>query len=430
MDAPFTNLFGVAAVAFLVPFVLGFFPRLRLPVVVVELIAGIVVGPSLLGWIDPGSAVTTLSSMGVAFLLFLAGMELDLGSLRGRPARRGTLGFALTFALALALSVPLGLSGVILSPLFIAIALSATSVGIILPVLRDTGRLATAPGLYAIAGGSVAEFATIALLGVFFARGGSSAIGEIALMLVLGAFAVGLLLALRRAASWEPGRRILDRLDETTSQPRVRFAVLVVVAAASLSLAFGFEAILGTFLAGIVFAVVIHGDRYERRLRAGVEAIGFGFFVPVFFITSGLHFDVGGMADPSELSRVALFVGILVMIHIVPALALYLRELGARTALAVGLLQATNLSFLVVAVAVGRELDRLSQINDSALIVAGLTSAVIFPALAQFLLGNADDQADSPARAPSTAVSTSPGVANPARSPQRRTPRDASAPPA
>lgn len=99
-----------------------------------------------------------------------------------------------------------------------------------------------------------------------------------------------------------------------------------------------------------------------------------------------------------------------------------------RAALAVGLLQATNLSFLVVAVAVGRELDRLSQINDSALIVAGPTSAVIFPTLVQFLLGSADDQADSPGRTPSTVVSTSPGVANPVRSPQRRTPRDAPAP--
>ena len=396
MEAPFANLFGVVAIAFLVPFVLGFFPRLRVPAVVVELAAGIVVGPALLGWVEPGPVVTTMSSMGVAFLLFLAGMELDLTLLKGRPALSGALGAGLTFVLALALTIPLGLSGFILSPLFIAIALSATSVGIIVPVLRDTGRLTTRPGLYAVAGGSVAEFATIAMLGVFFARGGASAVFEIVLMLVMGMLAVGLLMALRRAASWEPGRRILDRLDESTSQPRVRFAVLVVIAAASLSLAFGFEAIFGTFLAGIVFAIVIHGDPYERVLRTRVEAIGFGFFVPVFFITSGLRFDAGGVGSLSGLGRAALFVGVLLVIHVAPALVLYLRELGTRTALAVGLLQATNLSFLVVAVAVGEELGRIMAINGAALIVAGLVSAVAFPALAQLLLGPADDAAVSP----------------------------------
>jgi len=339
--------------------------------------------------------VATMSSMGVAFLLFLAGMELDLSLLKGRPAYRGALSTALTFVLALALTVPLGLADLILSPLFVAIALSATSVGIIVPVLRDTGRLTTLPGLYAVAGGSVAEFATIALLGVFFARGGSTAATELALMLALMILAIGLLLALRHAASWEPGRRTLDRLDESTSQPRVRFAVLFVVAAASLSLAFGFEAIFGTFLAGIVFAIVIHGDRYEERLRTRVEAIGFGFFVPVFFITSGLRFDAGGMSDLSGLGRAALFTGVLLVIHVAPALLLYLRELGARTALAIGLLQATNLSFLVVAVAVGEELGRLRAINGSALILAGLVSAVAFPALAQLLLGPTEDKAVS-----------------------------------
>lgn len=387
MDSAFVSLLGIAVVAFLVPFTLGFFPRLRLPAVVVEVIAGIIVGPAVLSWVHPTAAIDTIAELGVGFLLFLAGMELNLGALKGGPARNGSLSFGLTFALALLLAIPLGAGGLILSPLFVAIALSATSVGIIVPVLRDTGRIKSGTGLLTVSGGAVAEFATIALLGVFFARGGSSAWVEIALMAVLSVAAILLLRVLQRASMWEPGRKILDRLDESTSQPRVRLAVLVLVAAATLSLSFGFEAILGTFLAGIIFAIVIRGDRYEEMLRVRIEAIGFGLFVPAFFITSGLRFDASEFGDPAIYSVVALFFAMLLLIHVLPPLIIYTKRHGPRTALGIGLLQATNLSFLVVAVELGRRLDKIDYIDASALVIAGLLSAIVFPALAHGLLG-------------------------------------------
>lgn len=391
MESPFASLVGVAAIAFFVPFALGFFPRLRIPAVVAELIAGIVFGPAILGWIRPTPVVTTMASLGVAFLLFLAGMELDLDELRGEPARKGGATFGLAFLLALAIAVPLGMSGRILSPLFVAIALSATSVGIIVPVLRDTGLLSSKAGQHVIAGGAVGEFATIALLGVFFATSGSSALAEAGLMVVLAASALFVLWLLQKTSTWTPGRSILDRLDETTSLPRVRGAVLLVIGSATLALAFGFEAILGTFLAGIVFAILVRGDRNEERLRTRVEAIGFGFFVPIFFITSGLRFSTQGLAGIQSLGLVALFAAILLAVHLVPALILHTRGQGLRTATAIGLLQATNLSFIVVAVEVGREIAKVKDVNGSALILAGLLSAVAFPAIAQALLGGASD---------------------------------------
>lgn len=393
MEGPFADLLGVSIIAFLVPFGLGFFPRLRLPAVVLEVVAGIIVGPQVLGWVAPTFNVTTLSSLGVAFLLFLAGLELDLNTLKGAPARSGAIGFVFTFVLAILLMFPLGAANVILSPLFIAIALSATSVGIIVPVLRDTGQLDSKAGLYTLAGGSVGEFATIAMVGIFFSVEGTSPIFELVLMLVMAVVALLGLRLMSTMSKWQLGRSILDRLDESTSLPRVRLGVMIIIAAATLSLAFGFEAILGTFLAGILFGIVIRGDRYEHRLRSRLEAIGFGFLVPVFFITSGLRFDAQALTDPKEWLVAGLFFAVLFTIHVVPALVLFRKELGARSAFAVGLMHATNLSFIVVAVGVGIEIGRLKEFNGSALVIAGLLSAVVFPAVAQILLPHGEAMA-------------------------------------
>src|SRR5262245_14215364 len=275
MHLTLVNLLGVATIAFCVPFILGFFPRVRIPSVTLELVAGIIVGPAVLGWIEPGPVVTVMASIGVAFLLFLAGLELELHVMKGAPLVRGSLSFLLSFALALVLMTPLGLSGFILSPLLVAIALSATSIGILVPVLRDTGHLDTAVGRYTICGASAAEIGTIGLLGVFFAGKDSSAAVSALLLVVVAVMAVLLLAALRYTLRWAPGRRIFDKLDESSAQVRVRFSVMILLAAAALTMYFGFEGILGTFVAGVVVGVVVRGDRFEHTLRAKLRVIGF-----------------------------------------------------------------------------------------------------------------------------------------------------------
>ena len=380
------NLLGVAVIAFLVPFTLGFFPKLRIPSIVLELLAGYVFGPAVLGWIKPGPVVVIISTIGVAFLLFLAGMEIDLGALRGAPLKLGALGFLLSFAIAVALTIPLGMAHVVLTPLLIAIALSATSVGIIIPVLRDTGQLDSPTGTFTVAGASVAEFATIALLGVFFSGPGTSSIVEALLLAVLAILAVLFLLGLSRLWRWEPGRAVTSRLDDTSSQVRVRFAVMILLGSAVVASAFGFESILGTFLAGAVLAIIIRGDRFEESFRHKLEAVGFGFFVPAFFVTSGMKLDLSSINSISAVSRVALLLLMLLLIRGLPAL-LYRSHLTRRETLAAALLQSTNLSFIVVAVAVGQEIGRIKPVTGSALVLAGLLSAVLFPAAAQVLLG-------------------------------------------
>jgi len=381
-------LLGVSMVAFWVPFTLGFFPRVRIPSVTLELVAGIILGPAVLGWLEPGPVVSIMASIGVAFLLFLAGLELDLHVLKGAPLVRGSLSFILSFVLAFALMVPLGASGLILSPLLVAIALSATSVGILVPVLRDTGHLNTAVGHFTISGASAAEIGTIGLLGVFFAGKDTSAEVSALLLLVVAVLAVLLLAALRYTLHWTPGRRIFDQLDESSAQVRVRFSVMILLAAATLTMQFGFEGILGTFVAGIVVGIVVRGDRFEHTLRTKLKVIGFGLFVPAFFVTSGLRFELSRIAGPAEIGRAALFLVVLIAVRTIPVV-LYRPFLTWRECLASGLLQSTNLSFIVVAVTVGTELGRLREINGSALILAGLVSALVLPAVATALLGGA-----------------------------------------
>jgi Kef-type K+ transport system membrane component KefB len=395
MHLTLVNLLGVAIVAFCVPFVLGLFPRVRIPSLTLELVAGIIIGPAVLGWIEPGPVVSVIASIGVAFLLFLAGLELDLHVLKGTPLVRGSLSFLLSFALAYLMMMPLGERGLILSPLLVAIALSATSVGILVPILRDTGHLDSRVGHFTLSGASAAEVGTIGLLGVFFAGTESSAAVSALLLVVVVILALLLLAALRYTLRWTPGQRIFDRLDDSSAQARVRFSIMILVAAATLAMYFGFEGILGTFVAGIVVGIVVRGDRYEHALRSKLKVIGFGLFVPAFFVTSGLRFELDGVTGMAEIGRAALFFVVLIVIRTIPAL-LYRPFLTWRECVASGLLQSTNLSFIVVAVAVGTELGRLREINGSALILAGLASAVTLPAIATALLGGAGRSLQGP----------------------------------
>src|SRR5262245_38723283 len=335
MHLTLVNLLGVSVIAFVVPFILGFFPRLRIPAVTLELIAGIIVGPAILGWIEPGPVVTVLASIGVAFLLFLAGLELELHVLKGPPLARGSLNFMLSFGLAFALMAPLWALDIILSPLLVAIALSATSIGILVPVLRDTGHLDTPTGHFTMCGASASEIGTIGLLGVFFAGKDASAAASALLLVFVAVIAVLLLAVLRYSRRWTPGRRMFDKLDESSAQARVRFSVMILVSAAALAMSFGFEGILGTFVAGIVLGIVIRGDPFEQALRAKLKVIGFGLFVPAFFVTSGLRFDLDSINGWSEVGRAALFFVALVTIHTVPAVV-YRPYLTWRECLASG----------------------------------------------------------------------------------------------
>src|SRR6201987_3848347 len=183
----FTNLLIVVAAGLLAPLVLGFFPRLRLPAIVLEIVLGIIIGPSGLGWVTPDLPVSILALIGLAFLLFLSGLEIDVERLRGRILKLTALGFVVSFVIAVVVGLGLQAGGFVKSPLFVAIVLVATSLGVIVPVLKDSRNIGTGFGQLVIAAASIADFGPILLLSVFFSgKGSTSTAGTLILLGIFG----------------------------------------------------------------------------------------------------------------------------------------------------------------------------------------------------------------------------------------------------
>jgi Kef-type K+ transport system membrane component KefB len=375
-----SGLAAVAAVAFLVPLLLASFPRLRLPALVLEILAGVVIGPSGLGWVRVDVPIQIFAVVGLSFILLLGGLEVGFDRLRGRLLNVAVVNFAISFALALLVAYALRGAGLVQSPFFIAVVLAATSLGVIVPVLKDAGQEASAFGQLVIASASIADFATIVLLSVFFSREAARA-GARAVLLagfVLLAAAVGLLIA--RAERSMHLEAILVRLQDTTAQIRVRGIFLLLAGFIALAQGLGLEVVFAAFTAGVILKLVDPDLMSSRsNVRPKLEAVGFGLFVPMFFVTSGLQFNLRAlMSSPATIALVPVFFAALLVIRGLPAI-LYRSTLGTRGALAAGMLQATSLGFIVVAAQIGMELGLLTQGTGAALIAAGLLSVMILP---------------------------------------------------
>jgi Kef-type K+ transport system membrane component KefB len=375
-----TNLLIVAATAFLAPLVLGFAPSLRLPAVVLEILAGIVIGPSVLGWVELDEPVFVLATIGLAFLLFLAGLEIEFEKLRGRPLALATIGFGASFLIAVGGSVGLKAAGLAETPLLVGIILTATSLGIVIPVLKDAGEISSGFGQLIVAAASIADFAAVILLSLFFSREGT---GIGAQLLLLGALALLALVLVLFVLGVEHSRRIsavLLRLQDTTAQIRVRGAFVLLIGFAVVAESLGLEVILGTFVAGALLTLVDRDRAMTHpEFRRKLEAVGYGIFIPAFFVTSGVRFDLDALTSgASTLSRVPIFLALLLAARGLPAL-LYRSSIGPRRTVVAGLLQATSLPFIVAATQIGLELGAISDANAAALVGAGILSVLLFP---------------------------------------------------
>jgi Kef-type K+ transport system membrane component KefB len=405
----FTDLLIVVAVAFAAPLVLGFFPRIRLPAIVLEILLGIVVGPAGLGWVEVDLPIQILSLIGLAFLLFLAGLEIDVEKLRGRVLRLTGIGFVVSFGIGIVAGFVFDAGGLVRSPLFIAIVLVSTSLGVIVPVLKDSGNIATEFGQLVIAAASIADFGAIILLSLFFSgQGSTDTAGTLILLGVFGAVVVviGLVIAGLERSRGISG--VLRRLQDTTAQIRVRGAFVLLVGFVALAENVGLETILGAFAAGALLSLLDRDrEMTHPQFRVKLEAAGFGIFIPVFFVTTGLRFNLDALfASAGTVARIPLFLFALLLVRGVPAL-LYTRLVGRRKAVIAGILQATSLPFIVAAAQIGMDAGVLTQANGAALIAAGLLSVIIFPALGLTLLRRADSApaaADRRRRAPTPAL--------------------------
>jgi Kef-type K+ transport system membrane component KefB len=388
LEVHFTNLLIVVAAGLLAPLTLGFFPRLRLPAIVLEIVLGIVLGPSVLGWVKPDLPVSILSLIGLAFLLFLSGLEIDVERLRGRILNLTALGFAVSFGIAILFGLALQAGGFVKSPLFVAIVLVATSLGVIVPVLKDSGNISSSFGQLVIAAASIADFGAIILLSLFFSgRGSTSTAGTLILLGVFGLVVVVVGVAIAGVERSMSLSRVLRRLQDTTAQIRVRAAFVLLIGFTALADTVGLETILGAFAAGALLSLIDRDETMTHpQFRLKLEAAGFGVFIPIFFVTSGLRFDLNALfASPSTVARVPLFLLAILLARGLPAIV-YVRLLGRSRSVIAGVLQATSLPFIVAATQIGLQLGVVTRASAAGLVAAGLLSVVISPALGLVLL--------------------------------------------
>jgi Kef-type K+ transport system membrane component KefB len=383
----FDGVLVIALVAVAIPVLLGLVPRLPVPEAVLEVLAGILIGPSVLGWVHIDAPVQVLSDLGLGMLLFLAGLEIDVGGLRGPLGRLASWAFSGSVLLGLGAGYALHLGGVNARPVFLAVVLVSTSAGLLLPLLKDAGLHSAPFGQLVMAAGALAEVIPVMLLSLLFSATSTTSEGRASSLAALLALLAVIGLALGRVRNLAALDRLLDRLEDRSAQLRVRAALTLSLAFAWLAARFGFASILGAFAAGLLVRIIDLTNRAPHpQFQVKLEGIGFGFLVPIFFIATGVQFDARALvSDPSALAQVPLFLLALLVVRGVPALA-YVRLFGRRRAGAAGLMQATTLTFVIVATQIGIAAGQISRTTGAALLAAGLLSATIFPALAVRLL--------------------------------------------
>jgi Kef-type K+ transport system membrane component KefB len=384
----FTGLWIVCLAALAAPLAARGASRLRVPAVVLEVILGIVIGPSVLGWVHADQAITVVSDLGLAMLLFLAGREIDYSRLRGPTVELAAIGMAVSLGLAAAIGFGLDALHLVRAPVFVAVVLSATGLGVLLPIFEDSPEISSLFSRLVTTAATFGEFTPILLLTLLFSREATGLGARLLLLVAFAGLAVALGLALFRVGESQRVMALLTRLQDTTAQIRVRIAVVLFVAFTALASVLGLEAILGAFVAGAILKLVDRDAQMAHpHLSIKLEALGFGFLIPVFFVTTGLRFDLHALASPSTLALVPIFLGGQLLVRGVPAV-LFAQPLERDwlQVAAAGLFSATSLSFPVAASMIALQLGVITAGTASALVASGLLSALLFPALALALL--------------------------------------------
>jgi Kef-type K+ transport system membrane component KefB len=402
----FNSLVVVGAVAVAVPLFLGLAPAVKVHPVVLEILGGILVGPAVLGWVHLDVAVRVISDLGLGFLLFIAGYEIDLRQFGRRMLSLAGRAFVASAALAVLIGYGLQLGGQVKDGLLIGITLMATALGILVPIIKDAGQAETDFGRLIMTAGSLAEIIPLVLLSVFFSASSASPGTDLGLLAGFIAFTAVVVVVTQRVRSVGRLRQVVDRLESTSSQLRTRLAITFALAFALSAEHFGLATIFGAFLAGIIVRRTDESPVEQQQFQAKLEAIGFGFLIPVFFVSTGAGLDVSALFGSTRaIVLVPVFLIALLVVRGLPA-ALYARAVGRTRAWAAGLLQATSLTFIVVATVVGVETGHQVPSTATALVIAGLLSVIVYPPAALRLL-----QA-GPGRAASAPGS---GVPDPAR---------------
>lgn len=366
----------------------------RIPLVVFEILLGITVGPPVLGWLTPTPTTDKLSNLGLCMLFFLAGNEIDFGRIRGRPLNRSIIGWLL--ALVLGVAVALAISPTPTAAIFVGIALTSTALGTLMPILRDAGELRTPFGAAVIAIGAVGEFGPLIAISLFLS-GRAPGIATVVLLAFVVITAAAIYLASR--GRYPRLHSLITATLHTSGQFAIRLVLCLLLMLVALSVVLGLDMLIGAFAAGVIAKLLLSGaSPHDREAVEGkLEAVGFGFFVPIFFISTGLNFDLNALlSDPITLLMLPLF---LVLLLVVRGSSTLVTSPGLARAdrAAVLLLGATGLPIIVAVTDIGVDSGELATGTAAALVGAGMLSVLLFPLIGLALHGRAPDGRAKPA---------------------------------
>jgi Kef-type K+ transport system membrane component KefB len=371
----FLVIVALAALVALIAALVG--PRLAVPVVVLEIVGGIVIGPQVLDLADPDAFIEFFAGLGLGMLFFFAGYEIDYERVRGRPLRLAVLGWAISLVLAFSIGGALALAGIVLSLLFTGAALATTAIGTLIPILHDADELRTRFGTYLLAAGAAGEFGPILLVTILFSTKGAAENAVILLAFVVVAVLTALVAVRGVGQSWD----MFERTLETSSQFPIRLAVVLIFALGALAAALGLDLLLGGFVAGAITRQALRG-REVKVFESKLTAVGYGFFIPFFFVVSGLKFNLDALTEnPSELLKVPMFLALFLVVRGAPALLLYRRILDARDRAALAVFSATELPLVVAITTIAVDRGHMHSATAASLVGAAILSTTIFPML-------------------------------------------------
>lgn len=353
---------------------------MRLPIVVVEILLGIIVGPHVLDWVPAAPELKFFGYLGMVFLFFMAGAELKEHPVQGRPLWLGTAGWLLSFAGGIGIAFGLWYIGVVDAPLFVATALCTTALGALIPIMRDAEELSTTFGKYILGAGALGELGPIIVMPFIYSRGFDKS-DQFILMMGFVILAVGLTYGASRVRD-NSVFRFLNTWLQSNSQFAVRVSILILVGFVLLAAESGLDVVLGSFTAGLIVAFMSKGAQGEVLMRR-LQAISYGFLVPAFFVTTGIFFNLGALySNPWSMLLVPLFLLIMFFLRGVAVLPVYKNDLLPQDRIPFGLMTATALPLVVVITDLGLELHVMRPETAAALVGAAMVSVLIFPIVA------------------------------------------------
>ena len=369
------SFFAVVTVAAIAAIAVALLPkRMAPPVVVLELVLGILIGPHVLGLAHTDDFVEFFSNLGLGMLFYFAGYEIDFQRIKGRPLALGAWAWLLSVGLAFGIGGALYGLGVIVSPLYTGAAMATTAIGTLIPILRDNGELKTRFGTYLLAAGGAGEFGPILLVTLFFST--QSALHESAILIAFVLLAIAIALLSVRLA-WQ-GWPALERTFEASSQLAVRVTVVLVFGLVLLASDLGLDVLLGGFVAGMITRMALKGHElavFESKLTA----VGFGFFVPFFFVTSGIAFNLSALGSAEALGKLVLFFVLFLVVRGVPMLLLYGKEMDLRNRAALAFYSATELPLVVAITTIAIDAGEMRSSTAAGLVGAAMLSTLIYP---------------------------------------------------